>query len=611
MTLDNNLDISIVTYDSYQWIEPFLSSLLKQAFPCSRISLLWRDNGSSDTTLSLLRQQQEKYGNHFARFDIDFGTNVGFGRGHNANFQKVVGEYFLVTNVDVVFERDTLTTLLAVASGDVAEIAAWECRQKPYEHPKLYHPATGETEWCSSACVLFRTSAFRAVGGYEPKLFLYGEDVELSYRLRDSGYRLRYVPRATVRHYTYAEAAELKPAQFLGSTLANVLLRCRFGTWREIAAGLLMYPALFFVSVRFPRQRLKLLANAGKLLYLVPYFLATRHSGRQSFGFRLWDYSVARAGAFYAYAEAQPEETERELPLVSVLIRTMPGRDGKLREAIASVVAQTYPAIELVIVEDGGNSAVELAETLRINGRFVDVVYRSLDMMGRCRAGNAALACADGKLLCILDDDDLLFADHVEVLVAAWLREPALGAVYALAFQVRTEVLSDEPWQYRDIEHSLIYRQPFSRAILWHHNYLPIQTVLFRRDLYEKWGGFDVELDNLEDWNLWVRYSLHDDFRMVEKLTSLYRVPAVSKHAAQRQQNLDDYYAKAQAKHARLRVELSPTQVVAMALELGRELHVAGVPTSWMRARVLSLPGARFVYHPLRRLWHLFLRARG
>jgi len=606
----DRLDLSIVTYNSQRWIESFLDSLLNQSYPCTQISLLWRDNGSNDGTVALLGQWRERHGERFARFEIDAGANIGFGQGHNANLRGIDSDYFLVTNVDIRFERDTLTTLLFTAQADPADIAAWECRQKPYEHPKLYHPATGETEWCSSACVLFRTAAFRAVRGYEPRLFLYGEDVELSYRLRASGYRLRYVPRATVWHYTYAEAAELKPAQFLGSTLANVLLRCRFGTWGEAVAGFLMYPGLFFVSARFPRQRWKLLANAGKLLYLAPYFLATRHTGGQTFGFRLWDYSVSRAGAFHAHAEEQPEETECEFPLVSVLIRTMPGRDGKLREAIASVVAQTYPAIELVIVEDGGDTAAGLAESLRGNGRFVAVVYRPLDKMGRCRAGNAALANAGGKLLCFLDDDDLLFADHLEVLVAAWRREPSLGAVYALAFQVRTEVISEEPWEYRDIEHNLIYRQPFSRAILWHHNYLPIQTVLFRRDLYEKWGGFDVELDNLEDWNLWVRYSLHDDFRMVEKLTSLYRVPAISTHAAQRQQTLDEYYAKAQAKHARLRVELNPTQVVAMALELGRELHVAGVPTAWIRARVLGLPGAHILYHSLRRLWHLFRRAR-
>lgn len=600
------LDISIVTYNSERWLEAFLDSLLAQDYPCEKISLLWRDNGSSDGSVALLRALAEKHRQRFARFEIDAGENVGFGRGHNSNIARLESDFFLVTNVDLEFEADTLGTLLHTAASDAADVAAWECRQKPYEHPKDYHPVSGATEWCSSACVLFRSAAFKEIGGYEPMLFLYGEDVEISYRLRDRGYRLRYVPQASVWHYTYEEAAEVKPSQFLGSTLANVLLRCRYGTRREVIVGFLMYFGLLLARPSFPQQRRRLLKNMLGLPRLAWGFLRTRRRSDIAFSFRLWDYSIARDGAFYCFAR-QPMAHS---PLVSVLVRTMPGRSGKLHEAVASIAAQTYPHVELVVVEDGGATAQDYMDQLRDSGRFANVAYRPLDKGGRCRAGNAALAMAQGKLMCFLDDDDLFYADHLEVLVGEWLREPQLGAVYGLAFQVRTKALSEEPWQYQDIEHSLLYRQPFSRTLLWHHNFMPIQTVLFDRRLYDANGGFDPELDNLEDWNLWVRYSLHDDFRMIPKVTSLYRVPAVSAHASGRQKVLDDYYAIAQAKHATLRLEVSPPQVLAMATELSRELYVATVSASWLRRTVMSIPGFRWVYHPLRRAWHLFKRAR-
>lgn len=601
------LDISIVTFNSQRWIEAFLTSLLSQRLPCRQISLLWRDNGSTDETLATLEALKARHGNAFARFEISRGSNIGFGAGHNSNLDSLRDDFFLVTNVDLEFEADTLVTLLNEAKGASAQVAAWECRQKPFEHPKHYCPVSGETEWSSSACILFRRSAFVEIGGYEPRLFLYGEDVEISYRLRDRGYQLHYIPRASVWHYTYEEAAQVKPAQFLGSTLANVLLRCRYGNWMEVFSGFAMYAGLFLVRPQFNGQRYSLLRNALRLLYLAPVFLLSRKRSHALFPFRLWDYAMPRAGAFYPFESWEGKEQ----PLVSVLIRTMPGRSGKLREAVESASKQTYDNIELVIVEDGGDSANEYIDQLRGTSRFADVIYRPLAKGGRCQAGNAALAAANGKLLCFLDDDDLFYADHLEVLVAEWLKSPQLGAVYGQSYQVRTRVLSDEPWQYEDIEHSLIYRQPFSRALLWHHNYLPIQTVLFDRRLYEAHGGFDSELDNLEDWNLWVRYSLRDDFRMVPKVTSLYRVPAVSSSAAGRQQILDDYYALAQAKHATLRVELSPTQVVSMAEELGRELYVAIVPTSWLRQRLARAPLLQHIYHPLRRLWHLARRARG
>jgi hypothetical protein len=97
---------------------------------------------------------------------------------------------------------------------------------------------------------------------------------------------------------------------------------------------------------------------------------------------------------------------------------------------------------------------------------------------------------------------------------------------------------------------------------------------------------------------------------MVPKVTSLYRVPALSQQATDRQQVLDDYYAKAQAKHAALRVTLSPPQVIEIAEFLSREFFMAGVPVSSLRSWVLNHRLLRRFYHPLRRLNHLLRRVR-
>jgi hypothetical protein len=209
-----------------------------------------------------------------------------------------------------------------------------------------------------------------------------------------------------------------------------------------------------------------------------------------------------------------------------------------------------------------------------------------------------------------LDDDDLFYADHLEVLVNAWSEKPELGAVYGLAYEVRTEIISQDPWIYKDVMHSLMFRQPFSRTLLWHHNFMPIQTVLFQRKLYEQYGGFDPELDNLEDWNLWVRYSLKHDFLMVPKVTSLYRVPASVDKALQRQAVLDDYYSKAQAKHAQLKIEISPPEILKMAEQLSRELYIGVIPSSWLRDKFLNTPLVNKLYYPAKRLWSLWRAVR-
>lgn len=604
------LDISIVTYNSGRWLADFFDSLLAQAWPCQDLRVLCLDNGSRDDTHAQLLALQHKIGHRFAGFEVEQGPNVGFGQGHNHNLAKARAPLVLITNVDLTFEADTLTELLGQAQRSEARVAAWECRQKPYEHPKDYHPVSLETSWCSAACLLVRREAFEAVGGFEPLLFMYGEDVELSYRLRDRGWLLQYVPRAVVWHRTYEHAHEVKPLQFLGSTLANVLLRCRYGTRADIVQGFLMYLGLFALPEQFPQQRRRLLGQCLKLLRLAPHFLRTRHQSDQTFGFRLWDYAMVREGAFHPAAEPAPGQATAPLPLVSVLVRTMPGCGGRLREAVASIRGQTYARIELVVVEDGGDTARDFIDAQIRSQRFEHVAYTPLPKSGRCQAGNAALAAARGELLCFLDDDDLFYADHLEVLVAAWQHKPTLGAVYGLAYEIRTQIISQEPWVYRDLVHSLHFRQPFSRPLLWHHNFMPIQTVLFRRDLYERYGGFDEELDNLEDWNLWVRYSLEHDFEMVPKVTSLYRVPADPQKAVARQAVLDDYYAKAQAKHAQLQVTLSPPQVLALAETLSRELYIGVIPAARVRNALLSRPWLQKLYYPAKKFWGLWRRQR-
>lgn len=605
--LKPELEISIVTYNSVKWISKFFESLQRQLFPCKSIRVLIQDNGSSDETIRELKKSKSEIGDNFFEFLIHQGGNVGFGRGHNENLKRSAAPFFLVTNIDLEFELNTISELISAARNDSEEVAAWECRQKPFEHPKHYDPVTGYADWCSSACVLFRTSAIKQIGGYEPRLFMYGEDVELSYRLRDRGYHLRYLPKATVWHHTYEHENQVKPLQFLGSTLANLLLRCRYGTWHEILSGFFMYLGLFAIPVRFPGQRLGLIGNGLKILWLAPQFMLTRRRSKAAFPFRMWDYSISRGGAFYRYSNLG---VDQEQPLVSVIVRTMPGRSGKLKEAISSLLAQTYARIELVLVEDGGSTADQQVRDFRGSNGLEKVIYLPLPKSGRCLAGNAALKAATGELVCFLDDDDLLYADHLEVLVSEWLKNKSLGAVYGLAYQVRTHIVSHEPWEYEDVEHSLIYQQVFSRPLLWHHNYLPIQTVLFQRALYLKYGGFDEELENLEDWNLWVRYSLENQFLMVPKVTSIYRVPSSADHATDRQQVLDEYYAKAQAKHAKLHLTLSPPQILEIAELLSRQLFVAGVPVSRLRNWVLASPVLRRFYHPLRKLNHLFRRLR-
>jgi GT2 family glycosyltransferase len=581
-TENRELDISIVTFNSARWLDGFFASLLRQDFPLERTHLLIRDNGSTDDTLIRCRAIEQQLSGRLASITIACGENIGFGAGHNANLATGQSAWFLVANVDLEFADDAISVVVATATQDEADIASWEFRQKPFEHPKTYDPVTLETKWSSSACILFRREALLSIGGYEKRIFMYGEDVELSYRLRAHGFRLRYCPRAVCRHHTYESDMEIKALQFFGSTLANGYLRLRYGSFWQACAVLPMYFSLWILHPKVPGIWSGLARNGLSLLRHGLYFLLGRKHSDTDFPFRGWDYLEPRAGAFFPCPDMPLHP-----PLVSIVVRTYAGRIGWLRESLASILNQTYPNIELVVVEDGSAQARDYLDEISRSGRLASVVYRDIPKSGRSSCGNVGLSLTRGEYVGFLDDDDLYYADHIETLVGALLHRPELGAAYALASQVRTKVLSVDPLRYREARHETIHWQRFSRPILWHHNYLPIQSVLFRRQLYLDHGGFDESLDSLEDWNLWTKYSLERDFLLVEKTTSIYRVPDNPGNYRQRQATLDGSYREAVLRQQEMRTTISPADFIRYTQDLSDNINAVTIP--FLRIRNILL----------------------
>ena len=556
------VDVSIVTYS------PDLSALgeligsLREQTNGVQVHLLIQDNSPDPETATRIERTLATE-RSFASVDVQRSReNLGFGRGHNANAARGRAPFLFVINQDCVLEPNVVAPLLETAIGDDARVAAWELRQLPYEHPKAYDPVTLDAPWVSGAATLFRRSAFDAVGGFEPRIFMYGEDVDLSWRLRARGFRLRYMPRYAVVHRTYKMAGEVKPLQILGGVETNLCLRARFGGRRRTLRGLMRLGAEALAPQDFPGRRTGLIRAAIRFLWQWPYFYSTRVVPTAEFTpiFSGWNYEARRDGAFVPL-RSRRESPRTDTPLVSILIRTV-GRGAWLEQALATVANQTWRNIEAVVIEDGPVRSEAVVERFRDR---LNIRYRATGTrVGRARAGNIALSEARGEWLNFLDDDDLLFADHVEVLVDAAQQHGTKGA-YALAWETPTRIIDRNAAKYEELTYLTRHRHPFDRLALWHHNILPIQAVLFHRSLYERYGGFAEDMDQLEDWNLWTRYTLEDDFVLVEKTTSKYRVPASAREAAARQTLLDRAYRDAVERQRTLRLLVSPQDIARMA----------------------------------------------
>jgi GT2 family glycosyltransferase/2-polyprenyl-3-methyl-5-hydroxy-6-metoxy-1,4-benzoquinol methylase len=295
------IDMSVVSYNSSRWVRDFLKSLAVQNYPLSKIHFKVVDNGSSDNTVPLFKEYLSEHGSQFASAEVIQQKNLGFGAGHDRAIRTGHSAFCLIVNLDLEFLPDSIVIAVRAALGDSGtKAASWEFRQIPYEHPKYYDPVTLEANWSSHACVLLKREAYERCGGYDPAIFMYGEDVEFSYRLRSFGYTLKYLPSAPVLHHTYEEAGEVKPLQFAGSVLGNTYIRLRYGSPSDRIMAFVLYAALFVYPSQFPGAKKMLLRNVPKLLKNMPHFLRGKGSAPAKFPFRGYDYELIREGAFFS-----------------------------------------------------------------------------------------------------------------------------------------------------------------------------------------------------------------------------------------------------------------------------------------------------------------------
>lgn len=536
-------DIVYVAYNSEKWIEKCFESLTKLKYDLKKINIYVVDNNSTDRTVELLHKEKKNKEKLFGKFEvIESKKNLGFGKGNNLGFEHGQSDMVCFFNIDTEVLEDTLLELKDEIEKTDDNVAMWELRQFPYEHPKIYDAITKEALWSSGAAFAIKREVYQKLGGFDERIFMYAEDVDLSWRLRSFGYKIHYAPRAVIMHYSYEEAGVIKPNQHVYSVINNLMLRYRFGSKNDILKGHLQFWTLMGAPSAFEHSKRRLIKEYLKHFKNIPHFCSKRYVGSDSTFepvFSGWDYSGCRDGGFYV------NELPTTRPRVSIIVRTC-GRPSVLRETLISLRNQTYNNIEIVVVEDGMDTAGKM-----IKEEFSDlniVYFATGDKVGRSKAGNMAMEKATGYYLNFLDDDDLFYADHVEVLVSQ-LEKTSNKAAYTFAFETPIEVFSKEPYMYSVKNYYGIHKQSFDKIMLCHHNYIPIQAIMFEKSLFEEYGGLDETLDALEDWDLWVRYSLHTDFTCVKKTTSIYRVPSNKSINAERQKALDDALVILRDKH--------------------------------------------------------------
>ena len=207
------------------------------------------------------------------------------------------------------------------------------------------------------------------------------------------------------------------------------------------------------------------------------------------------------------------ESSAEEAPLVSVIIPTF-NRPQRLKQAVLSVVNQTYKHVEIIVVNDAG---VDVAGMLsEIGAQDLLTYVRHGKNRDRSAARNTGLRIARGKYIAYLDDDDRFLPNHLHTLVS-FLESHDYQVAYTDAWRVHEEKQGSE---YVEVQRDVPYSYEFDPTQLLISNYFPVLSVMHARSCLDEVGLFDEGLTSHEDWDLWIRMSRRYPFAHIKELTA-------------------------------------------------------------------------------------------
>lgn len=161
-----------------------------------------------------------------------------------------------------------------------------------------------------------------------------------------------------------------------------------------------------------------------------------------------------------------------------------------LAESIESALAQTYPDVEVIYIDDGSTD-----NSLEVAARYPITVLKQVNQ-GVSAARNNAAQFASGQYLLFLDADDILLPDAIARMQAHLVGAgPDVGYVYG-------------QMEYFGYKTGLFASKEFSPKALAKGNFICV-TSLIKRALFDEAGGFDKGFANREDWELFIRFLHH------------------------------------------------------------------------------------------------------
>jgi len=185
-------------------------------------------------------------------------------------------------------------------------------------------------------------------------------------------------------------------------------------------------------------------------------------------------------------------------PTISVIVPTH-NRPERVRKAVQSVLAQTFQDLEVIVVDDGMERRADAALQEIHDAR---VMYLQHDKnKGAAAARNTGIRAARAPYIAFLDDDDVYLPRKLEIQYQALRKHEAIIDFVFSAVAMYHERLG-EPREQRYVREGI---GNFYEQLLAHRLRILTPSVLIKRSVLEKVGGFDERLPSNQEWDLLIR----------------------------------------------------------------------------------------------------------
>ena len=438
-------------------------------------------------------------------------------------------DWLLFVDDDAVLADDAISQLEKYVAKADENTVLFELRQIPVDTGRHTDPVTLEIAYADSAAVLVKKSAYEEVGGFDGNFNLLAF-VDLSWRLRCAGYTLQACPNAVVKNETVAD----ERYEYIYGQYERLLLGYKWGRDAQAKAE---FEQTLKTPRHFPGVRKELAKLYAMHFLKVPVLKKFRKTA-------LYNPVVCDFSEHYApFRGVQNCAQIENQPLVSVVIRTH-RRKEVLRHTLSCLRNQIYKNFEVVIVEDGENTAEEMVKTdfadLNIN------YYATGTNVGRGRAGNIGIERAKGELVSFLDDDDFYYPDFIYGHVAEFMENPDADVVISGIMAVKSNTLSIDPFEF---EYKGMYPVLFDHITLMDMCVkcrIPMTGAMFRRRMYDVCGGMREDIGADEDWVMWLKYitkgnRINSYNADINRAMSMFLYPADEEAARKRLEGYEIY----------------------------------------------------------------------